>query len=320
MIKREKYLTEIYNLIGTPQLKILTGIRRCGKTTLLLQLIGELKKREVKEENIIYLDFEQVGCSYHYEPKELCEDLLDKVNNLSGTIYIIFDEISCLDNWQTLVKSLRDNHNCDIYIASSNASIFDKNFTSDFKNSYAQIKVKTLNFKEYLELAKENQSEADFTNDEHYKNFIKFGGMPFLHHIQWSESANLNYLESLYCTILSKDILDISKIRNVNLLNRIFCFILQNQDRTYNAKTIADEMRAKGIKLGTQTVYNYLEALTNAYLIHKDSELDLKFADEHKTKGKYYITDRGLRYALIGDRDPVLTETSLNSQPDENNL
>ena len=137
MIKRDKYLTEIYNLIGTPQLKILTGIRRCGKTTLLLQLIGELKKREVKEENIIYLDFEQVGCSYHYEPKELCGDLLDKVNNLSGTIYIIFDEISCLDKWQTLVKTLRDNHNCDIYIASSNASVFDKNFTSDFKNLYS---------------------------------------------------------------------------------------------------------------------------------------------------------------------------------------
>lgn len=239
MIKREKYLTEIYKLIGAPMLKILTGIRRCGKTTLLLQLIVELKKREVKEENIIYLDFEQVGCSYHYEPIDLCRDLLDKVKHLSGTIYIIFDEISCLDNWQSIVKLLRDNHNCDIYIASSNSSIFDKSFISDFESSYTEIKVSPLDFKEFLKLAKENQSEADFTNDEHYKNFIKFGGMPFLHHTQWSEVANFNYLESLYCTILAKDIFDISKIRNVDLLNRIFYFIIQNQDRTYTAKTIA---------------------------------------------------------------------------------
>lgn len=131
--------------------------------------------------------------------------------------------------------------------------------------------------------------------------------MPFLHQIQWSEEANFNYLESLYCTILAKDILDISKNRNVNLLNRIFYFIIQNQDRTYTAKTIADEMRSKGIKLGTQTVYNYLEALCNAYLIHKDPELTLKSTVEHKTKGSYYITDRGLRYALIGYREPFFT-------------
>ncbi len=266
-----------------------------------MQLIDELKKREVSQENIIYLDFEGIGHSCLNDPKDLCEELLAKVDDLSGTIYIIFDEISCLDNWQTLVKSLRDNYNCDIYIASSNASIFDKSFTSYFESSYVEIKVCPLDFNEYLKLAKENQSEANFTNDEHYKNFLTYGGMPFIHNFKWSEKTNYNYLESLYCTILTKDILDISKLRNVKLLNKIFYFIIQNQGRTYSAKTIADEMRSKGIKLGTQTVYNYLDALSNAYLIYKDSEL------EHKAKSRYYVTDRGLRLALIGYKDPLFT-------------
>ena len=299
LIKREKYLSKLFNLLGSSDIKILTAIRRCGKTTLLLQLKEELIRRKITEENIIYFDFEKLEQAVH-PIKDVKKFIIELAQDRKGKVYFLFDELSVIDNWENLVSDLMSFVNCEFFIASSNAYIFHEDTSSKLSINYIEIKVNPLDFKEYLAFVKVNKPDFSLSLDDNFNNFLRYGGLPGIFNLPMSDEHVFQYLDGVYSTILLNDVLRFRQIRDLSLLLKIFKFIIDNLGKTCSPKNIADFMRAEGIKLSTQTVYTYLDALEKAYLIHRVKRFDIKAQRELELQEKYYIADLGFNNALIG--------------------
>lgn len=303
MIIRQQYMQQIRDFIDTPVIKIITGMRRCGKSVLLELTKQELLNRNVTSENIIMINFESLRYERLKDYKALYNAIMDKAEKLFGKIYILLDEIQEVANWEEAINSFRVDLDCDIYITGSNARLLSSELATLLAGRYVEIKIFPLTFKEYLQFAASNPAEAKFSQQEHFRNYLRFGGLPGIHQMKWDSVRIYQYLTDIYNSVLLKDVISRNSIRDTALLERIIVYLMDNIGNTFSAKTISDFLKSQGRKLSIETVYNYLKALESAFLIYKVNRFDLKGKRILETQEKYYLADLGIRHAVLGYRD-----------------
>lgn len=299
MIKRELYLEKIRRLIDKEPIKIITGVRRSGKTYLLHSIKDELIKKGISSENICLISFE----SQKYNKIENFVELDKTINklrkNLKGKIYLLFDEIQNVNQWEKSINSYRVDFDCDIYITGSNSELLSGEFSTLIAGRYYQIKLYPFSFKEFLKYKKEiDNIDTSNLEIELFNEYIKYGGMPSLQQVQ--NIDKYSYLEDIYNTILLKDIIFRHNLRNSDMLNRILNYLILNISQRFSATNISKYLKHEGRKISTDTVLDYLLFSQNACFIHNVKREDLKGKKTLKNKGKYYLVDHGFHQAIIG--------------------
>ena len=303
MIARERYMRQIRDFMDKPVVKIITGMRRSGKSALLELTREELLKRGVPTSNIISINFE----SLHYEAlrdfRALYAEISRRAESVNGMLYVLLDEIQEVESWEKVINSLRVDFNCDIYVTGSNATLLSGELATLLAGRYVEIRVYPLDFQEYLDFAAANPDEAGLSRQEQFADFLRFGGLPGIHQMKWEEGRIMQYLQDIYNSVLLKDVIARNRIRDTTLLEGIVLYLMDNIGTPFSAKSISDFLKSQGRKLSTETVYHYLKALENAFLIHKVRRFDIKGRRILETQEKYYLSDLGLRHAVMGYRD-----------------
>ena len=286
-IIREKYISKIKPFINKPVLKILTGMRRVGKSSLLHIIKDEILK-DVADENKIYINFETsmlLGINNAYSLLEYLKPLLEDVK---GKVYFFFDEIQVIDGWEEVISDLKHNRDYDIFLTSSN-----KKLISNLSEKYVEFEIQPFTFSEFkkafenMELSKENL----------FYKFIQLGGLPFLKYFDLDETPSFEYLNDIYSTVLVKDVLQYNNIRDVDLFNHIFSYILTNVGQRFSANSIKTYLKNKNKNISVDTILNYLEYCNVAFLIKKVPRYDIISKKTLKVDEKYYLIDHGFRQA-----------------------
>ena len=303
MIMRERYMQQIRDFMDKPVVKVLTGMRRSGKSALLELTQEELLSRGVSRQNIIFMNFESLRYESLKNYKALYEEITARVEQTEGRVYLLLDEIQEVTSWEQAVNSFRVDFDCDIYVTGSNAKLLSGELATLLAGRYVEIRVYPLDFKEYLLFAATNEEESQLPQQEQFANFLRFGGLPGIHQMKWDEDRIMQYLQDIYRSVLLKDVMMRNQIRDTALLERIILYLMDNIGNTFSAKTISAFLKSQGRKLSTETVYNYLDVLESAFLIHKVTRFDIKGKRLLETQEKYYFSDLGLRHAVMGYRD-----------------
>lgn len=297
MIKRELYLEKIRPFIDKDIIKVLTGIRRCGKSVMLQLIIDELKNKNISENNIIFINFD----SYYYNNiqtnNELSEYIYNKCKNINGKVYLFFDEIQNVESWEKSINSFLIDLNVDIYITGSNAKLLSNELATYISGRYIEIKIYPFSFKETIDIKKENNTYT--TNEDTFDEYIQHGGMPFIFNLNNDDAIN-EYLQGVYDSVLLKDILQRNNIQNVDLLNRLIKYILANIGHTFSANSISKYFKNEKRNVKVETIYNYLTYCENAFIIQKVHREDVIGKKILKFYEKFYVIDHGLREAVIG--------------------
>ncbi|MBR1907603.1 ATP-binding protein [bacterium] len=303
MFNRPKYLNQLIDFKDKEQIKVITGIRRCGKSSLLDLFIEYLKTNNVKDENILHINFESL--KYANMTYLDLNDFIEKKinNNNNGKLYLFLDEIQKIDKWELTVNSLRLNKNIDIYITGSNAYLLSSQLSTYLSGRYVEIKMQPLTFDEFLVF---NKFDKSATNLEKFNLYLKFGGMPGLKDFAFNERMINQTLEGIFSTVLVKDIIDHAEIKNVALLKKITSFLADNIGNPISLNKIkntlvSQNLITKGIHLSA--IDNFISLLENAFVFYGIKRYDIKGKEYLKTQGKYYISDIGLRNFFLGYRD-----------------
>lgn len=303
MIAREQYMKQISDFIDKPVVKVITGMRRCGKSVIMELTKDELKKRGVPEKSIFYVNFESLAHEDLKDYKALYRAVTEAAKASGRRLYIFLDEIQEVASWEKAINSFRVDFDCDIYVTGSNAKLLSGELATLLSGRYVEIRVYPLSFAEYLDFAQSNEDEKSFTKQEHFSNYLRFGGLPGIHQMKWDEERIMQYLTDIYNSVLLNDVIKRNKIRDTALLERIVLYLMDNIGNTFSAKTISDFLKNQGRKLSTETVYTYIKALESAFLMYKVPRFDIKGKRLLETQEKYYIADLGIRHAVIGYRD-----------------
>ena len=286
-IIREKYISKIEPFINKPVLKILTGMRRVGKSSLLLIIKDEILK-DVADENKIYINFEATNLLSINNVNSLLEYLKPLLEDVKGKVYFFFDEIQVIDGWEEVISDLKHNRDYDIFLTSSN-----KKLISNLSEKYVEFEIQPFTFSEFkkafenMELSKENL----------FYKFIQLGGLPFLKYFDLDETPSFEYLNDIYNTVLVKDVLQYNNIRDVDLFNHIFSYVLTNIGQSFSASSIKTYLKNKNKNISVDTILNYLEYCNIAFLIKKVPRHDILSKKTLKVDEKYYLTDHGFRQA-----------------------
>ena len=302
MIKRELYLKKIRNFIDKPVIKVITGMRRSGKSMILKLISQELLEKGISSQNIIYINFESLMFSDLTEFKSLYNHIIEKSQTLTEKVYILLDEIQEVEHWEKAVNSFMVDLDCDIYITGSNANLLSSELATYIAGRYMEIKVYPLSFKEYIDFAKIQNPQNILSNEDYFEQYLQFGGLPGIHNFSYDKSNIYQYLSDIYSSILLKDVVAKNNIRDVELLERIILYIFDNIGNTFSAKNVSDFLKSQGRKLSRETVYNYLKALESAYIISSVQRYDVKGKALLETMEKFYLTDLGFRHAKLGYR------------------
>lgn len=302
MIKRESYINEIKKFMNKPIIKVITGMRRSGKSIILKLISEELINEGVSSNNIIYINFESLMFSELTDFKKLYNYIVEKSQTLQGKIYILLDEIQEVEHWEKAINSFMVDLNCDIYITGSNANLLSSELATYIAGRYVEIKIYPLSFKEYIEFAKIQNPSKILSNEEYFEQYLQFGGLPGIHNFDYEKENIYQYLSDIYNSVLLKDVIARNGIRDIELLERVVLYILDNIGNTFSAKNISDFLKSQGRKLSRETVYNYLKALENAYIISKVQRYDIKGKALLETQEKFYLMDLGLRHSKLGYR------------------
>lgn len=286
-IIREKYISKINPFINKPIIKILTGMRRVGKSSLLLIIKDELLK-DVADENKIYINFETSMLLGINNASSLLEYLKPLLEDVKGKVYFFFDEIQVIDGWEEVISDLKHNRDYDIFFTSSN-----KKLISSLSEKYVEFEIQPFTFSEFkkafenMELSKENL----------FYKFIQLGGLPFLKYFDLDETPSFEYLNDIYNTVLVKDVLQYNNIRDVDLFNHIFSYVIANVGQSFSASSIKTYLKNKNKNISVDTILNYLEYCNVAFLIKKVPRYDIISKKTLKVDEKYYLTDHGFRQA-----------------------
>ena len=286
-IIREKYISKIKPFINKPVLKILTGMRRVGKSSLL-HIIKDKILKDVADENKIYINFESINSLDISNANSLLEYLKALLEEVKGKVYFFFDEIQVIDGWEEVISDLKHNRDYDIFLTSSN-----KKLISNLSEKYVEFEIQPFTFSEFkkafenMELSKENL----------FYKFIQLGGLPFLKYFDLDETPSFEYLNDIYNTVLVKDVLQYNNIRDVDLFNHIFSYVLTNIGQSFSASSIKTYLKNKNKNISVDTILNYLEYCNIAFLIKKVPRYDILSKKTLKVDEKYYLTDHGFRQA-----------------------
>ncbi len=299
MIIREKYLKRMIDAKDTEFIKVITGVRRSGKSTLLLMFKDYLLNNKIKKDNIIYINFESATYDDIKNYKEVYKYNKEKVKK--EKIYLLLDEIQNVESWEKAINSLKVDFNIDIYITGSNAYLLSSELSTLLSGRYIEIKMYPLSFKEYLTF-----NNYDKTNlEDKFNEYLKYGGLPAITLIKDNDELVLSYLSDIYNTIVKKDIIDRNNIKDTGLLENIIKYISNNIGSPISSTKISDYLNSNKIALKSnhQTIDNYLNMLEKSFIMYKADRTDIKNKSLLRTLGKYYISDVGIRNIILGFRN-----------------
>jgi uncharacterized protein len=302
MIKREHYLEQLRPFIDKPLIKVLTGIRRSGKSAILTMLKEELAQRGISDENIIFINFESMEYADIDNAKSLYYFVKSKIIN-KLKYYILLDEIQEVKNWEKAINSFMVDCNADIYITGSNSKLLSSELATYIAGRYIEINVTPLSFKENLEF-KRIFTGAEITDiQKEFIRYIRLGGFPVIHIADYSYEDAYKIINDIYASVTLRDVVRRNKIRNIELLEKTVKYVFENIGNMFSAKKVSDYFKNQQRKVDIETVYNYLNALEAAFIIYRVPRYDLRGKEVLQTNEKYFIGDLGLKYAVMGYKD-----------------
>lgn len=296
MIKRKFYLEKIVKLIGTEDIKVITGVRRCGKTVLLKQIIDELENRGIASENIIYMSFESSKYKNIRNDDDLDEFIFSKTNNLNGKIYLLFDEIQKVKNWEVSLNSYRVDLECDIYITGSNSQLLSGELATLISGRYISINMLPFSFKELIQYYDEMHENID--EIKLFEQYLSYGGFPGL--LNYENEEKEKYLYDLYSTIVLNDILYKNKVKDLDLLERLMEFMISNIGKLFSANSISKYIKNENRKTTPHTIINYMDYARNAFIFYQIKRENIKQKRKLLISDKYYLVDSGFYFIFNG--------------------
>lgn len=298
MIKRESYMARIRPFIDGDLIKVLTGIRRSGKSVMLELIKDELRARGVTEEQLVAFNFEDMRNAQLCTAEALHDELVRRAASIKGKIYFFFDEIQEVERWERCVNSLRVEMDCDIYITGSNAKLLSGELATYLAGRYVEFIIYPFSFSEFLALYHSVEPDADTRTC--FDRYLTFGGMPYLANLRFDETACRQYLRDLFNSVELKDIVKHNNVRDVDMLERIIAYVTANIGTIFSSTAISKYLKNEGRRVSPETVLNYLKACSEAFLFYQVRRQDLQGKKILTVNEKYYVADHGIREAVIG--------------------
>lgn len=297
MIERPLYLDKIMPFVDTPFVKILTGVRRCGKSTILKMIIRKIKEeKNVDDEQILSYRFD----SMEYEDmttKELYLEIKSKILQSKKT-YLFLDEIQEIEGWEKVVNTLASDFDVDIYITGSNSRMMSSEISTYLTGRYITFHIYTLSFEEYLMFKKSYTTLKDLKQE--FSQYVRLGGFPATHLQDYSQDEVYTIVKDIYNSTIFSDIVRRNQVKKIDQLERVVKYTFNNIGNTFSAKSISNYFKSEQRKIDNETVCSYLEKLQKAYILHKCSRYDLQGKNILKTQEKFYLADVSLRYSALG--------------------
>lgn len=296
MIYRPSYVEKIMAYTDAPFVKILTGVRRCGKSTILKMIMKKLRERGIPEDRIVSYRFD----SMEYEDmtaKEMYTELKGRLCP-DGKTYFFLDEMQEIKGWEKVVNSLASDFDVDLYVTGSNSRMMSSEISTYLTGRYVAFRIYTLSFAEYLTF--KDQYAPVGSPKEELANYIRLGGFPATHLQKYDPDEIYTIVRDIYNSTIFSDIVRRNQVRKIDQLERVVRYTFNNVGNTFSAKTISDYLKSEHRALDNETVYSYLEKLEKAYLLHRCSRYDLQGKEILKTQEKFYLADTSLRYSVLG--------------------
>lgn len=304
MVARNNYIEDIEPFIDKPQIKVITGIRRSGKSFVMRLLKEKLRKRGVKDEQIIVINFESFQFVDLLETNKLYKFVQEKIVS-SEKYYLLLDEIQEVKEWERVVNSFLVDFSVDIYITGSNSHLLSSELATYLAGRYIETSVYTLSYKEFLDFR-----NTYFSDEENQGNlflaYLRQGGFPVLHTVNYNEESSYKVVYDIYSSVILRDTVQRYKIRDIELLERIIKYAFDNIGNTFSGKNVADFFKNQQRKVDVNTVYNYLNALEGAFILYRVPRYDIKGKEILKTQEKFYVSDIAIIYATMGYRDRMI--------------
>jgi len=298
MIKRDIYLDRIAPFIGKPVIKVITGIRRCGKSTFLKLLINELENKGTDPADILYINKDSLEFDFIRTYVDLHDFVTKNLKKNKSGNYLFVDEVQEIEQWEKAIAGFFADGIADIYITGSNADLLASDLATLLTGRYIEFKMNTLVFSEFLTFR--NKSTTD--RDDEFALFMKYGGFPGIHRMEFADEVIGQYINAIYSTILLKDVVSRNQVRDVALLERIALYIANNCGNVTTARTISNYIRSQKLTCSADTVQNYLLWLTNSFLSRRVSRFDIKGKRQLELYDKYFLGDVGFINAILGDK------------------
>ena len=298
MIKRETYMSRIRPFIGNELIKVLTGIRRSGKSVMLELIQDELSALGISVSQFVKLNFEDMGNTRLCTAVALHDEVTERVSAIAGKAYLFFDEIQEVDGWEKCINSFRIEFDCDIYITGSNAKLLSGELATYLAGRYVEFVIYPFSFEEFVELYSivfpNAQKQAAFTR------FLSLGGMPYLGNLRYEDAPSQIYLQDLFNSVVLKDVVKRNKVRDVDLLERIIAYVFSNIGTTFSASSISKYFKNENRVVAPETILNYINYCVADFLFYRVSRQDLHGKKLLAVNEKYYIADHGIREAVFG--------------------
>lgn len=295
MIIRPHYLKMLKTYRDVSLVKILAGVRRCGKSTILEMLRDDLKKDGVPDDHIIFERYTSEDMDEDLTNKEMYSSIKDKMID-EDKYYILLDEVQEIDGWEKAVNSLLENANTDIYVTGSNSKLMSSEISTYLTGRYISIPVFTLSFAEYLDFKKTSGTPTkELLND-----YIRMGGFPIVALGNFDDRSAYQIVEGIYTSVITNDISKRHNVTNIDLFNRVVKYIVENVGKSFSANAIVKFLKGEGRSLSVEAVYNYLEWLEKAFVIYRCQRYDLQGKSVLKTQEKFYLADASLKYCIMG--------------------
>ncbi len=306
MIKRDLYLNQLLRFIDKPLIKVVTGIRRSGKSVMLALLHDELLARGVEAERIVHINFDSLEYTSLKTAEALYRFVKDKTG-LKKRCYLLLDEIQEVDQWEKAVNSFFTDLNADICISGSNSHLLSSELSTYLAGRYVELNLFTLSFAEYLQFNTELKGiRVDNLRNE-FSGFLRSGGFPVLHVADYEDDTASKVVFDIYSSIILRDVVQRNKIRDIELLERVVKYLFDNIGNRFSAANVAAYFKSQQRRVDLNTVYNYIDALESAYIIYRVPRYDIKGKEILKTLEKCYVGDPGLVYSVMGYRDRFIS-------------
>ncbi len=298
MIKRESYMKKIRPFIGTDLVKVMTGVRRAGKSVMLELIRRELTDGGVDPKQLISINFEDLRYARLQNAMALHQEILQRAAQIEGKVYLFFDEIQEVTDWEKCINSLRIAIDCDIYITGSNAKLLSGELATYLGGRYVEFVIYPFSFAEFMALYR--QADALASVEKCFERYLLYGGMPYLSHLRYEDAPSRQYLQDLFHSVELKDIIMRNKVRDADLLERIIAYVTANIGTTFSASSIARFLKNERRNAAPDTVISYIKYCLDAYLFYQVKREDLKGKQILSSNEKYYIADHGMREAVYG--------------------
>lgn len=298
MIKREMYMKRIRPFINTDLIKVITGIRRCGKSVMLDLIKQELEESGIDPSRFISINFEDMRYEHLHTARALHDEIRERTAGISERLYLFFDEIQEVDGWEKCINSLRVSMDCDIYITGSNARLLSGELATYLGGRYVEFIIYPFSFSEFTELYRQTVPEASVP--QCFQKYLLCGGMPYLSNIRYEEDPSRQYLTDLFNSAQLKDIVRRNSIRDIELLERVISYITVNVGNTFSAASLVKFFKSEHRTVAAETVMNYIRYCCDAFLFYQIRREDIKGKQLLASNEKYYIADHGIREAVFG--------------------